>query len=194
MLKKLRFMLKKLRFMLLFISFFKNFVMPFQCPVHELPFYSFLSSLFFPSRCLLALKWFFTLLPFKHSSSRQQLQNSCLPLETTSGSFGDSATRFSGLDSLQTTLSSSRSAFAFSTGRLVCCDFRLRDKSEGRGARNLLNSDTIAALERAFPGSLLHSRSSQLHHSEFRDLCCCCCLQIPKPPTTLSWQLTWQVR
>ena len=43
----------------------------------------------------------------------------------------------------------------------------------------------LPALECACPGSLLHLRSSQSHHSEFRDLCCGC-LQIPKPPTTPS--------
>ena len=38
---------------------------------------------------------------------------------------------------------------------------------------------TLPVLERPCPGSLLHSQSSRLHHSESRDLCCCC-LQISR--------------
>ena len=92
-----------------------------QCPVHELPFHSFLSSLFFPFICLFELKWFFTPLPFKHSSSRQPLQNS-LVLEAASGSFGYSATHFSSLivfRPLSVAAIYSSLAFAFYTGRLV---------------------------------------------------------------------------
>lgn len=46
-----------------------------------------ISSLFFPSRCSLELKYFFKLLLFKQHSSRQPRQK-CLLLETVSGLFG----------------------------------------------------------------------------------------------------------
>ena len=110
---------------------------------------SFLSSHFFPSRCLLELKWFFKLLLFKHSCLRQPRQKS-LPLETLSGSFRYFFTRFSGL-TVFSTVSTAPQLLRFPQGGLAAI-LRFHAKSEGLGDFSLLNSETTQT-STSWPGS-----------------------------------------
>ena len=125
----------------------------------------------------------------RYCSSRRPLQKS-LPSETTSDSFGYSATHFSGLIVFRLLPVAAGRFLCFPLGSWFVVIFHLCNKSDRRGASNLLNSDTTCAW--TCPGSLLHLWNSRLHHSEFRHLCCCC-LQILKP-LMMPWQLIWQVR
>ena len=94
------------------------------------------------------------------------------------------------LDSLQTTVSSSSSVFAFSIGQLVLQFSPARQVRRTRLSQPAQQWYYLRLNVRVL-FFFLYLRSSRLHHCEFRDLCCCC-LHIPKPPPT-PWQLTWQV-
>ena len=114
-------MLKKLPFVLLFYGFKKiGNACAMSCSQA-----SFVSNLFFPFKCLLELKWFFTLLLFKHSSSGQPLHNSLL-LGTARGSFGYFATRFSCLIVFRPLSVAAPQLLHFPLGGwFVSCDFSL---------------------------------------------------------------------
>ena len=95
-----------------------------------------------------------------------------LALETESGSFRYSATHFSGLSVLRPLSVAAARFLRFP----LAAHFVIFACATSQTNEVLATYSTVIspALECVRPGSLLHLRSSRLHHCEFRDLCSCC--------------------